>query len=252
MTNELLTIVFINKNGGAVFGKALKAARQLSSRILVVDSGSTDESKSYADGVQAQWVRREWPGDFADQRNFAQSLVNTEWVLFLDSDEVISERLTTNIKTAIQSHASYAFKFYRTNMMCGHPLKFGNMGPDTILRLYRTNEAHWEGKVHEKLVFDKQVEIKLIKGKALHYTYRNFSHWFDKNNTYAFLWAKSHQNQSCSLGKVIGKTLFSFFRSYFIQLGFLDMGWGFVTSIMHSVYTFRKYTALYDLKHLND
>lgn len=251
MTNKLLTIVFINKNGGAVFEKALKAAQQLSSRILVVDSGSTDESKSYADEVQAQWVEREWPGDFSNQRNFAQSLVNTEWVLFLDSDEILEKKLILNISKTLnnQPDKEVAFQFFRKNLLLGHRLRFGSMSSDSILRLYRPTEAHWEGCVHEKLVpfKGKKLQITTIKGFAIHHSYESFEDWFKKSENYTSLWASLNKNKKCTASTIIFKTLFAFIKSYFFQLGILDGRWGGISSFLHSAYTFKKYAKLYDL-----
>lgn len=247
MTNELLTIVFINKNGGTVFEKALKAAKQLTSNILVVDSGSTDESKSYANDVEAQWVEREWPGDFANQRNYAQSLVHTDWILFLDSDEILTDDLKNSIQKAITSSTiPTIYSCERINHIHGKPIRYGSMSHDKVDRLYKRNEAFWVGDVHERLIGKEKIKKKELKGQLLHFSYSSFESWIQKANYYTSLWAKQHEGQKCSFGKIITKTSFAFIKSYFLQLGVLGGRLGLISSWMHAFYTFEKYIKLYD------
>ena len=246
-----LTIAYICCNGGEVFKKSLKSAKQLTDHILVVDSGSTDQSKTYAQEVGAQWVERPWPNSFSNQRNATQALVKTSWVLFLDTDEVLTQKLIVAIKKQLNdaNESAIAFEIKRINFFLGKAQHYGSLSPDWVQRLYRVNDASWVGEVHERLVFKKETKLQKLPRHIEHYTYDSFKQWIDKAYRYTQSWAHDHRDKKSSFGKIALKTSFAFFRSYFIQLGFLDGKTGFVSSIMNAVYTFQKYAFLYDEQH---
>ena len=100
-----LTVVILTKNEENNIVDAILNARQVTDKVLVVDSGSTDKTIELAEANGAKVIYRTWDSDFAAQRNFALHHVETEWVLYLDADERINDELATSIKRAMQSPA---------------------------------------------------------------------------------------------------------------------------------------------------
>ena len=93
-----LTVVILNKNEEENIIDVIKNAAQLNKNILIVDSGSIDKTVELAKEAGAQVVYRAWDNDFSAQRNFALDKVETEWVLYLDADERLTESLIAEIK----------------------------------------------------------------------------------------------------------------------------------------------------------
>ncbi len=248
MTIDNLTIAFINKNGGELFERALRAASTLTDDILVVDSGSTDDSQTYAERYQARWVFHAWPGSFGEQRNFTQSLVKREWLLFLDTDEILNEALIASIRETLKNPKHAVYRLRRKNCLFGVEQSHGSLGPDTVVRLYKPALAHWVGDVHERLEMDTPSPIGSLKGHLEHHTYKDFKHWRDKMASYAQAWAeeKYRNGKRVRLGMIPFKGLFAFIKAYILEAGFLDGKTGLMTSQMYCWYTFDKYCRLYD------
>ena len=88
-----LTVAVLTKNEEENIMDVIKNAAQLTKKILIVDSGSTDKTVEFAKAAGAQVIYREWDNDFSAQRNFALKYITTEWVLYLDADERLKESI---------------------------------------------------------------------------------------------------------------------------------------------------------------
>ena len=99
-----LTIVILTKNEEENIQQVINNAKNCADYILVVDSGSEDKTVELAKAAGARVIYRVWDNDFSAQRNFALKYISTEWVLYLDADERLTESIITEIKKVINEN----------------------------------------------------------------------------------------------------------------------------------------------------
>ncbi len=246
-----LTAVILTKNEEKTIQKVVSNAQKCADEVLIVDSGSTDKTVEFAESVGAKVVYRAWDNDFSAQRNFALQHVETEWVLYLDADEFLDEKLTASVKDALAKGKDKQYSMLRRIHAFGFEYKHGIFKPDEVIRLFPAKKVHYENKVHERPVCDLPKEK--LNGYIEHYTYDNWQSWWDKAGHYTTIWAEdaySHGKKT-SVGSAFFHAFYGFLRAYIIQLGFLD-GWsGLYSSLQHFIYTMMKYLKLYEISNKN-
>lgn len=239
-----ITVVILTKNEEEHIVDVIKNALKLTDQILVVDSESTDRTIRLIKNNKVNVVCRSWSNDFSAQRNYALKYVNTEWVLYLDADERMSDVLIQSIKQVIKGkHAIYSNE--RRNYAFGRSFKYGVLGYDSVIRLFPKTKGYWEGKVHEKIISD--LPLKKLSGYIEHYTYRDLDEYILKMNIYSTLGAiKNYESgkKVICLRDFVLRPIFAFMKMYILKKGFLE-GWiGFVLCLNYSNYTLNKYVKL--------
>ena len=173
--------------------------------------------------------------------------VTTPWVLYLDADEFLDTELVADIKNVLTKNEEKQYSMLRRIHAFGFRYKHGIFKPDEVIRMFRTDRVHWEGKVHERPICEMPKER--LKGYIEHYTYENWQDWWDKAGHYTSIWAEDayKSNKKSSLGSAFFHAAYGFFRAYIIEAGFID-GWsGLYSSLQHFIYTMMKYLKLYEL-----
>lgn len=243
-----VTVVILTKNEEEHIVDVIKNAQKLTDKVLIVDSGSTDRTVELAIQNKAKVSYRAWDNDFSAQRNFALRHVDTEWILYLDADERMTDELIDNIKNELRKNKDYKYSFYREIHSFGFKYRYGIFKPDEVIRVFKTNSVVWKNKVHEHP--ECKNKKKVLHGMVIHYTYKNWQHWLDKAGNYTTIWAEDNfsKGKRTSPLEIFCHGLYGFFRAYFIQCGFLD-GWaGVFSSYQHLFYTLIKYLKLYELQ----
>jgi len=245
MINKI-SVAIICKNEESRIRQCLESVRW-ADEIVVVDSGSTDKTldvvAEYTDNI---FVNSVWPG-FGLQKKLAVDKTSNDWVLALDSDEVVSEELRDEIIEQMSvADEKTVFRVNRLTFFCNKFIYHSGWHPDKIVRLF--NKKHYqynEALVHEAVACKGASRIDL-KGKLFHYTFDTLEVYMDKRNGYAKIWADSQYKKGRKTGalEIMVRTLFAFIRHYFIRLGFLDGYHGFLISIIQMQYTFNKYNFL--------
>lgn len=242
-----LSIVILTKNEEKNIVDVITNAKKCSDDILVVDSGSTDRTVVLANENAAKVVCREWDNDFSAQRNFALDQIHTDYVLYLDADERMSEELIQAVKKVMSENTLKQYGFMRRIKAFGFEYKHGIFAPDEVWRLFPVEAVHWENKVHERPVCNLP-KVRLA-GIVDHYTYESWQQWLDKAGHYTTIWAQDcyTKGKRVGAGAAFMHGMYGFLRAYIIQLGFLD-GWaGMYSSLQHLFYTLMKYWKLYEL-----
>lgn len=247
MTISDLTVVILTKNEESNIEAVVKNARQVTDKVLVIDSGSTDNTVDLAEANGAKVVYRAWDNDFSAQRNFALEYVETEWVLYLDADERLNSELVKAVKDVLAKNENKKYAIRRKSVAFGKKFNYGVLYPDHVCRMFKKDRVKWVNKVHEHPeCVDQEV---ILDGYAEHYTYVSWEQWLKKFDQYTTIWAENayEHGRKASVGGALGHALSGFIHMYVIKRGALDGWMGFALSANHFFYTFMKYLKLIEL-----
>lgn len=248
MTKINLSVALIVKNEEDRLPATLKAIRDIASEIVVVDCGSTDKTIEIAKNFNAKVYFHPWEG-FAKQKNYLTQLCTCNWILFLDADEVITDKLREEIIKTIRLNQNFGYEINRKVFYLGRILHYSWQKNYRLRLVKRDQSPKWIGShVHEELTITQPT--KKLRNHLIHFSYRDINDHFSRTVTYAKLSALDYyeRKKSSSIVKILLKPLFSFFRSYFLKLGLLDGFPGLIASVSSSFYTFLKYSILYELQ----
>jgi glycosyltransferase involved in cell wall biosynthesis len=225
----MLSVVVITYNESKHLKRCLDSVQDIASEIIVVDSGSTDDTIVIAQSCGAKVIHQDWLG-FGEQKNFANSLSQNDWILSLDADEALSLELKEEITAEIKNPNYHIYSVNRRNRYCGKWLRYGGWYPDTKLRLFNKNFACWNtNRVHEILVANSNSSFGKFRSNLLHYPFDTLNEHKQRAEKYAFLGAEQIflKGKKPSFMKLYFGGYFRVFRDYFLKLGFLDCWHGF-------------------------
>lgn len=245
-----LSVAIITFNEEKNIRRLLEEIQDLADEIVVVDSYSTDGTADVAlEFPNVRVISHAFEG-YGRQKNFALSQCRGNWIFFPDADEVPDELAKSEIREIAAKGGGFdVYKIKFSNILLGRVLHHGEWGNVWRERLFRRGSAHYsDDPVHER--FLTSADIGTLKGRILHYTYRDISHHLDKTNRYtSMMAAKMLENgKKSSAIQIVFSPMFQFFKTYIFRLGFLDGVPGFYSSINAAFYTFSKYMKLYELR----
>jgi hypothetical protein len=227
----MLSVIIITKNEAHSIGDCLQSVAW-ADEIIVVDSGSTDETVNISKKHGAKVLRNDWAG-FGKQKNYALSQATGTWVLSIDADERVSHSLKDAINHAINHPENHiAWEMPRLSSLCGRYIQHCGWWPDRVTRLFKNGHAKFSDDiVHEKLIVNGPVGV--LKTHLIHESIESLDELLSKMNEYTSAGALMlhKQNKSTSLTKAIFKGIWAFFRCYILRAGFLDGREGFILSI---------------------
>lgn len=241
--------VIITYNEEKNIGRCLKSLQGVCDEIVVVDSFSTDQTRSICETYDIRFITNEFGGHI-EQKNFALEQASHDFVLSLDADEALSEELKLEIINAKQNHRASAYRFNRFTNYCGQWIKHSGWYPDTKTRLWDRRRGKWGGtNPHDSVELEAEVTPIHLKGDLLHYSYYTMEEHILRSAKYAKISAKAMQAQGrkASILKMLSSAGFRFIQDYFFRLGFLDGFYGLVICGTSSHTTFLKYAYLRSL-----
>lgn len=245
-----ISVVIICKNGSPRLAETILSVMGIGNEILLYDSGSTDDSIKIAELFGVTIRQGAWEG-YGRNRYKASQLAKNDWILMVDTDEVLDDELKTAILNIDLTNEKMVYNMRYKNFYGNKHIQHGEWGNDSHIRMANRRTVHIDQEiVHEKLFLQKGLSICTLKGSLLHYTVQDSTDYARKVMDYAMLSAAKYQQQGrrSSFIKIYCSPLFSFLQNYFFKLGFLD-GWkGFVCAAMTAWYTFLKYTKLKELE----
>jgi glycosyltransferase involved in cell wall biosynthesis len=248
--NPKLSVIVITKNEATNIAACL-ASVAFADEIIVVDSGSTDDTVAIAKQCGALvTITQDWPG-FGKQKNRALDLATGDWVFSIDADERVTPELKAEIVQAIQQNQANCFDIPRRTSFCGQWIDHCGWSPDRVTRLFKRGAARFnDNLVHESLEVTEAVKsLGLLKNPILHDSYPTPNHYWKKLAVYSEAWAaqKYAEGKRTSIARAMAASVVAFVRSYVFRLGFLDGALGFVVCQMQAQGTFYKYFQLYFL-----
>jgi glycosyltransferase involved in cell wall biosynthesis len=278
-----VTVLLAVRNEAANIARCINAL-PLASRVVVLDSGSTDGTAEIARALGAEVLQFEYRGGYPKKRQWALENVPiyTEWILLLDADEVVPEELWQDIKTAITGTAPYAGYLIRKGFhFLGRRLQRGGFSHEALL-LVRNGKGRFERlveapgdtldmEVHERVIVDGA--IGRLGTPLIHEDFKGLAAYIDRHNKYSS-WEAHLRHQLLTTGKygedsVLPKlfgnaqerrrwlkriavripfepTLW-FLYHYFVCLGFLEARPGFIACQIRAQYIANVRAKMFEL-----
>ncbi|MEE8366937.1 MAG: glycosyltransferase family 2 protein, partial [Thermoanaerobaculia bacterium] len=189
----------------------------------------------------------------AAQKNWSLDRVSNDWVLILDADERVPEKLAREILT-ILADGPQANGYYirRENIVLGKKIRHSGWSTDKVIRLFhRAHGRYPNRRVHADV--DIQGPLPVLKSPLVHYTLRSLKQYFEKFLNYAEWGAAQGYREGRKAGylEIGGRTLWRFVRTYIIQRGFLDGIHGLVVCGLQAFGVFLKYAQLWEYHQLD-
>jgi glycosyltransferase involved in cell wall biosynthesis len=217
--------------------------------VVLVDSGSTDDTREIAAEAGARViVNAPWPG-FVAQRDFAVRAARHDWVLALDADERVSPRLRAEIEALrARGFDRPGYRMPRTAFYLGRWIRCTDWYPDPQVRLFDRTRGQWEGSlVHESVRV--RGEVGFLAGELEHHPYVDIADHMRKINLYTTLWARQASGTGRRSGPLdmIASSLWAFVRNYVLKGGFRGGAAGLTISTLNAYYTYAKLAKLHEI-----
>jgi glycosyltransferase involved in cell wall biosynthesis len=239
-----LTVIIATKNEALNIEECISSVR-FADEILVLDSGSSDDTVAKAKAAGATVHSTDWPG-YGLQQMRGIGMSRSDWVLSLDADERISEELQDEILDAISRPQADGYRLPRRSSFCGQFIRAGGWTPDYTLRLAKRKFAGFTDHFLHAHMTVRGSQADLLN-PIIHYSYRDLNDVLEKLDRYSRGASIDLANQGVSSGlmKAILKGLWAFFRTYILRAGFLDGRMGLILAIFNAETTYYKYLRLY-------
>lgn len=245
----MISVIILVKNAADKIEDCLKSVKDLADEIVVLDTGSTDNTLSIVKKYGARMVRAKGR-DYASWRNESAKYVRGEWLFYVDHDERVSPELAKEIRQAVESADFVAYDIPRKNYVFGRWLKYGGWWPDRVLRLIKKDKLiGWEGEVHEQPKF--RGEMGRLGSPLVHIKEDNLSDMVEKTNRYSeyeakLLFEAGHPPMAWwRFLRVIGREL----RYRLVwKLGILDGPKGIIYCLYQGYSRFITYAKLWEMQ----
>lgn len=240
-----ISVTILTKNSQRTLKDTLRSLEPFG-EVIVYDMGSTDNTREIAKGFSNTKVVR---GDFigyGPSHNMATAATKNNWVLCINSDEVVTRELTRNLRNATLDTAA-VYSFPRQNYFNDKWIKYCGWYPDRKIKLYnRLHTRFTHDKIHEEII-TTGMRIVAFHSPIKHYPYASSADLLEKMQSYSSLYAEQNcGKKKASLFMAFGRGLFAFIRSYIVKMGFLEGFEGFVISAHSAYMTYFKYVKLHE------
>lgn len=247
MTVPSLSVVLITKNEAANIRPCLESVA-FADEIVVVDSGSSDETANIARAMGAKVYEHDWPG-FGPQKNRALDYATSEWIFSIDADERVTPELRAELEQAMREAKADGYFCPRLSQFCGTYIHHGGWYPDYVLRLFRRGRGRFsDSLVHESVLLDGS--SAKLKNPLLHYSYLTMDDVERKVEHYSTAAARQmfQKGKRTTLAGAAASAGWAFLRTYIFRLGVLDGAAGWQIAVMNMRTTWLKYRKLAALR----
>ncbi|MBR9677249.1 glycosyltransferase family 2 protein [Candidatus Woesearchaeota archaeon] len=252
MKNITLSGLILTHNNSRTIKQCINSIKSIVDELVIIDDYSTDDTLKIIKKLYPKFKvhKRKLNNNFAAQRNFALTKVENDWVLFIDSDEVISQALKKEIMKVLKNPTFDAYTSRRDNQAFDFFIK-STSGRPILLKKH----LKFKGRVHENV---ENIKFGYLKNSLLHLSWIDAKDWINDLNRYSFYYANKWYKEKRKYNRfhlfLIGGVL-PFF--WFFKLYLYDGRWrGKIPAMLYCLawsiqWTF---TALkfYELKYINN
>ncbi|MCY3771638.1 MAG: glycosyltransferase family 2 protein [Gemmatimonadetes bacterium] len=242
-----ISIIIIARNEADRIEPCLRSAR-FADEIVLVDSGSTDDTVAIAQKYADRVIETEWLG-YGPTKQVALEHVTGEWVLWLDADEHVPTDLRDEILAVVDTGAHAGYHIARKTLFLGHWIRHCGWYPGYVLRLFRRGAAprFTDDEVHESLRI--RGTTGYLKHPMIHDTDPTLHHYLSKFNSFTSLGARQLylSGRRFRLTDLVFRPIFTLFKMYVLKRGFRDGLPGFILCGLSACHVFTKYAKLWHL-----
>jgi glycosyltransferase involved in cell wall biosynthesis len=225
--------------------RCLDSLQGLADEIIIVDSQSTDKTIEIANNYQVKIHQQEFLG-YAAQKNLANSLCSYEYIISLDADEVISEKLKQEILLLKTNFAADAYELNRLTNYAGKWVHHCGWYPDRKIRIFKKELAKWGGpRLHETLEINS-TNIKRLNSDLLHYSFHSEEDHLKQIEKFTNISSKElfDKGKRATIYHLYIKPFIRFITDYIIKLGVLDGATGYTVCKNSAYAAYLKYSKL--------
>ncbi len=240
----MISVTILVKNGERRLSEVLQSLQSFD-EIILFDTGSTDQTLEIASRYPNVSIYKCAFNGFGPAHNEAAMLAKYDWILSIDADEVVTPKLSHEIRSlSLDPGSIYALQ--RLNYFNGKQIKWCGWYPEQCIRLYNKRKtAFSETLVHEKVIKKDLKEI-LLTYPISHYPYETISDFLHKMQQYSSLFAEQNKyRRKASPTIALYHSFGAFFNSFVLKCGFLGGFESFLISLYHGHTAFYKYIKLY-------
>lgn len=244
----MLTAIILTKNEEKNIERCIESLG-FCDEIVVIDDESTDNTIKIAKKLNVKILNNKMI-NYASQRNWAIEQVKSNWILFVDADEVVTKELGVGIQEQVLKNDANGYLIHRVDYIWNHKFKYGDVRNVWLLRLARRGAGIWNGAVHETWNIDGRVGK--LNGELNHYPHQTVVEFLQKLNRYSTLKANEFYKagRKTNILEIVFGPIWKFVYLFICKLGLLDSTAGFVHAILMSFYVFLVAGKLY-LKYNN-
>jgi len=241
----MISVTILSKNSALYLYRVLQGLSNFD-EVILYDTGSTDETCNIAAEFENVRVIHGSFIGFGATHNNASSHTSHNWVLSIDSDEIVTPSLVSEI-FALNLDSACVYSIARDNYYRGKHIKGCGWYPDRVVRLYdKTKTQFSDDLVHEKIIVDN-VRTVVLENPIFHYPYNSIDDFLRKMQSYTTLFADQYYNKKkATFCTAICHSLAAFIKSYFLKRGFLLGTEGIEISIYNAICAYYKYLKLRD------
>ncbi len=242
-----LSAILVVRNESKNIRRCLESLRWVD-EIVVVDSGSTDDTMEICRSFSCRVIEHEWLG-FGATKKLAVSSATHDWILSIDADEVISPELRDRIRAILSAPPrAQGYRVRFRSFYLGREIRHCGWDNEHHLRLFNRQAGNYTDRpVHESVALAGAVEQ--LEEAILHYTHPTIATQVDKLQKYSDLAARQlyEEGRRASPLGAIASGLSKFVKMYILDHGFLDGREGLVLSTISAFSVYCKYIKLWEL-----
>lgn len=218
--------------------------------IVVVDSGSRDRTLEICRDYTDRVFINPWDG-YLEQKNVAVSRASHDWVLSIDADERVPEELRQAVERELSAPRHDGYWISRRNHFLGRWMRYGGWYPDRVLRLFDRRKGRFGGVNPHARVMIADGSVGLIDSHLIHLTYRDFSQYIRKQDSYTQISAvervkRGRLPSSVTGAELVLRAMIKFAQAYVLKRGFLDGFHGLIAAVGASYFNFIKYAKVWE------
>jgi glycosyltransferase involved in cell wall biosynthesis len=242
-----LCATIITYNEQANIGRCLDSLAGIADDIVVVDSYSQDRTAEICAAHSVRFVRHEFEGHI-QQKNYALALATSDYILALDADEALTEKLRESILHAKENWSADGFLVHRRTNYCGRWISHSGWYPDRKIRLWNRSKGRWAGvNPHDRVIMNEGSRIARLDGDLLHYSYSSSRQHLDQIDRFSSIAADEayrRGRRARLISDILLNPALTFLKKYLLQAGFLDGGAGLKIAARTAQGKFLKYGKL--------
>ena len=246
-----LSICSVSYNEEWIIAKTFNAIKDIADEMILVDSGSTDQTREIAASLGVKVFIEDPYKGCGLQKNVAIDKCTGDWILFLDADEVVSDELKSEIvRITHLTSAADVYKVRFQSFCFGRLIKHGGWSAFYKVRFFKKGAGRFSPHIiHSFFETRENAVIDKIDADIRHYTYRDITHYIEKNNRYTNEKAQMlfRLGKKPQVIKLIFSPIIRFIKSYFFKIGILDGVDGLIMSILGSWYAILQFLKLHEL-----